>query len=308
MTMTTIASPAAGLPAPTPAPAAWVSLSPLFAVLVWTGNVLVTKQASGVIGPASITLYRWAIAFAVLTPFLAGAVWRKRALVLRHAPRLAFLGLLGMACYQGLAYEAARTASAVDMGVTVALMPLLSALVARALASEALSVRQVGGALLSLAGLVVLVTHGRPATLFEGAVHVGELLMLVAVASNALYGVLLRRWALPLSSWEQLYMQIAFGMLAVLPVWLAGPISPITHANAGLVAYAALPASIAAPFFWMTGVKHHGAPRASLFMNLLPLLVALGAWVLLGERFQGFHAIGGAMALAGVAWGLRAGK
>ncbi len=287
------------------APAAWVKLSPLFAVLVWAGNVLVTKRASGVIDPASITLYRWAIAFAVLTPFLAPAVWRKRAIVRRHAGKLAFLGLLGMSCYQGLAYEAARTASTVDMGVTVALMPLLSALVARAFASEAFSARQVGGALLSLAGLVVLVTHGRPAALFAGEVHVGELLMLVAVASNAVYGVLLRRWALPLGSWEQLYVQIAFGTLVVLPFWLAGPMTPVSGANAALVAYAALPASIAAPFFWMTGVKHHGAPRASLVMNLLPLLVALGAWAVFGERLHAFHAIGGAMALAGVAWGLR---
>lgn len=290
---------------PAPPPAAWVPFAPLFAVLVWTGNVLVTKRASVVIEPAAITFWRWAIAFAVLTPLLARAAWRRRAVVRAHWPRLALLGALGMSTYQGLAYEAARTASAVDMGVMTATMPLLSALVARAFAAQAPSRAQAGGAIVSLLGIAWLVTRGHPGALGAGGVHVGEGLMLVAVSSNALYGVLLRRWAIPLSSWQQVYVQIGFGTLAVLPFWIAGGLQPVTAASAPLVAYAALPASIAAPFFWVTGVKHHGAPRASLFLNLLPLFVALAAWLLLGEPLHAFHAVGGLLVLAGVAWGLR---
>jgi drug/metabolite transporter (DMT)-like permease len=304
--MTPTAAPTLGRAAAPPArTAAWVPFAPLFAVLVWTGNVLVTRRASAVIEPAAITFFRWAIAFAVLTPFLGRAVWRQRAVVRAHWPRLGLLGVLGMSTYQGLAYEAARTASAIDMGVMTATMPLLSALLARAFAAEAPSRAQAGGAIVSLLGIAWLVTRGHPAALAAGGVHVGEGLMLLAVSSNALYGVLLRRWAIPLTSWQQVYVQVGFGTLAVLPFWIAGGTQPVTAASAPLVAYAALPASIAAPFFWVTGVKHHGAPRASLFLNLLPLLVALAAWALLGEPLQAFHAVGGLLVLAGVAWGLR---
>ena len=59
--------------------------------------------------------------------------------------------------------------------------------------------------------------------------------MLIAVASNALYGVLLRRWALPLSTWQQLYVQIGFGVLELLPFWLTGPMSAITISSAPLI-------------------------------------------------------------------------
>lgn len=285
--------------------AAHFSFFPLLAVMIWTGNTLVTKLASAAIEPAAITFYRWLLAGLILTPFLLRSVWRQRAIVAAHWPKLAFLGFLGMGMYQGLAYEAAKTTSAINMGVVVALMPLLSTLLASLLAGEALTASRVGGAGLSLLGLVFLSTQGHPAELLNGAAHPGDALMLVAVASNALYGVLLKRWAVPLSTWQQLYVQIGFGALLVLPFWWLAPSSPITAHNIPLILYAGIPASIGAPFFWMSGIKRLGPARASLFMNLLPLFVALAAYTLLAEQLHAYHAVGGLLALAGVWWGQR---
>jgi drug/metabolite transporter (DMT)-like permease len=279
------------------------SFYPLLAVLVWTGNTLVTKMAAGAIEPAAITLYRWLLAGLVLTPFVARSVWQRRRIVAAHWHQLAFLGLLGMGMYQGLAYEAAKTTSAINMGVVVALMPLMSTLLASLLAGEAIRGARLGGAFLSLAGLVYLSTQGHPSDLLHGAAHVGDAIMLVAVASNALYGVLLKRWAVPLSTWQQLYVQIGFGLLAILPFWWLAPASPVTAQNLPLIMYAGTAASIGAPFFWMSGIKILGPARASLFMNLLPIFVAIAAASLLGEALHSYHAVGGLLALAGVWWG-----
>ncbi|WP_263140896.1 DMT family transporter [Pseudomonas sp. RIT-PI-AD] len=279
-------------------------LAPLGAILIWSGNTLVTKASAAAIDPASIAFYRWFLAWLILTPFLGFAVWRRRALVRAHAPRLAVLGALGMATYQGCAYLAAQTTSAVNMGVLVALMPLLSALLASALAGERLTPLRSTGTLVSLAGLLWLVARGQPERLWSGGMAVGDLWMLVAVGSNALYGVLLKRWASPLSTWQQLYVQIGFGSLALAPFWLAGPMTPIDGTNAPLILYAALPASLGAPFFWMTGIRRLGAARTALFMNLLPPLVAVLAWWLLGEALHGYHAVGGVIVLLGVTLGL----
>ena len=112
-------------------------------------------------------------------------------------------------------------------------------------------------------------------------------------------------WALPLSTWEQLYVQIGFGVLCLAPFWWLAPAAPITAHNLPLVLYAGTAASIGAPFCWMNGIKRIGPARAAVFMNLLPLLVALGAWGLLGERLHGYHAAGGALVLAGLLWSQR---
>ncbi|HEY4252566.1 MAG TPA: DMT family transporter [Roseomonas sp.] len=288
------------------APAAWqASLAPLATVLIWSGNTVVTKAAAGVIAPGSIAFYRWVLAFAVLLPCIGPAAWRGRAVAARHWGKLTVLGALGMVIYQSLAYVAAETTSAVNMGVILALMPLLSTLLASLLAAERLTAMRLAGGAVSLFGLVYLTSHGDPASLAQGGLHAGDALMLVAVLSNALYGVMLRRWSMPLPMWQQLFWQIGASVMMLVPIWLLGPISPITAASLPLILYAAIPTSLVAPLCWMIGIRDLGAARTALLINLLPLVVALLAWSVLGEELHAYHAIGGAMALLGVAMGLR---
>ncbi|WP_277962541.1 DMT family transporter [Pseudomonas sp. RIT-To-2] len=281
------------------------SLAPLCAVVIWAGNTIVTKAASVAIQPASIVFYRWLLAFALLSLFNGKGIWRNRHVVAQHWSKLMVLGVLGMAVYQGLAYQAALSMSAINMGVLVSLAPLMSALLSSAIAREAVPVRTLVGALLSLTGLVWLTSQGHPASLFQQSLQPGDGLMLIAIFANSLYGLLLKRWAVPLSTWQQLHVQVGFGVLVTLPIWLASPISPITVNNAPLILYAGVAASIGAPFFWMKGVHSLGAPRASLYLNLLPVLVAGVACVVLGEQLHSYHAVGGALALMGVAVGLQ---
>ena len=282
-----------------------LALAPLATMLIWSGNTVVTKAASGIIEPASISFYRWLIAFVILIPFIGPSAWKNRRLVLAHGHKLAALGMLGMVIYQSLAYEAARTTSAVSMGVLVALMPLVSTLLASALAAERLTVARIVGGLISLAGLVYLTARGDLSVLSHGGFHIGDGLMIIAILANSLYGVLLKRWALPLSLWQQLFWQIGFATLALLPIWLFSNISPITVNSLPLVLYAAIPTSLLAPFLWMMAIRDLGAGRSSLFINLLPVLIAALAYVFLGEALHLYHVIGGGLALIGVAIAVR---
>jgi drug/metabolite transporter (DMT)-like permease len=119
---------------------------------------------------------------------------------------------------------------------------------------------------------------------------------------------MLKHWAVPLPTWLQLFCQIGFATFLLVPIWLLGPISPITAANLPLILYAAIPTSLLAPLCWMIGIQRLGAARTSLFVNLLPIFVAGLAWAILDERLQSYHVIGGALALSGVGFGLRGTK
>ena len=278
----------------------WRTFAPLASVLIWTGNAIVTKAAASVIEPASITFYRWLLAFLVLAPFVGPSLWPRREVVWAHAVKLAVLGVLGMGLYQGLAYVAARTTSAVDIGVILGLMPLTTGVVAALIAGEPLSRRAIAGLLVSLVGFLIVSGKGDPLAWVHGP-QWGDAIMLIAVTSNAVYGSLVRRWAIPLTVWQQLLAQIGLSLPLLAIVWFAYPITPVTAANAPLILYAGLPASIGAPLFWLIGVKRLGAARTALFINLLPFSIALAAWLLLGDRPHGYHLIGAVVALAGVA-------
>lgn len=285
--------------------ALWAYAAPLGTVLIWSGNAIVTKAAADVIAPGSIAFYRWLLALVVLLPFVGPAAWRNREAAAALWPKLAAGGVLGMVIYQCLAYVAAETTSAVNMGVILALMPLFSTLLASVFAGERLTVARMVGGLISLVGLVYLTSAGDPASLVHGGLHIGDALMLVPVFANALYGVMLKRWAMALPVWQQLFWQILAATIVLVPVWLLGPVSPITRANLPFILYAAIPASLLAPLFWMIGIERLGAARTALTINLLPILVAGLAWLLLGERLRGYHYLGGGVALLGVVVGLR---
>ena len=58
--------------------------------------------------------------------------------------------------------------------------------------------------------------------------------------------------------------------------------------------------SLFAPFLWIQGVRHLGPNRASIFLNVMPVVTVAIAATFLGEKPHLFHLVGGAMALAGV--------
>ena len=286
-------------------PAPWAILAPLATVLIWSGNAIVTKAAADVIAPSAIAFYRWALALIVLIPFVAPAAWRNRAAAKAVWGKLAIGGLLGMVVYQCLAYVAAETTTAINMGVILALMPLFSTLLASVFASERLTTARIVGGLISIGGLVYLTSQGNPMNLVRGGLHLGDALMLIAVLANAFYGVMLKRWSITLPVWELLFWQILAATIILIPVWLTGPIEPITRAGVPLILFAAIPASLLAPLFWMIGIARLGAARTALTINLVPVFVALMAWLILGEQLHNYHYIGGGIALLGVVVGLR---
>lgn len=99
------------------------------------------------------------------------------------------------------------------------------------------------------------------------------------------------------------YMQALCALAVMLPAFLATP-APLRQLNAAtlpLIVYAGALASVVLPFLWIRGVAQPGPNRGAIFMNLLPVLTAAAAIVMLGEPVRSFHVIGGGLTLLGVA-------
>ncbi|WP_062742989.1 DMT family transporter [Erwinia persicina] len=273
---------------------------PLLAVLIWSVNAIVSKMSAAAIDPAAISFYRWLLALLVLTPFALPGVWRHRQQIARSWWKLLVLGLLGMVLYQSLAYYAAHSVSALFMGILNALIPLLTVLLSVVVMRLAPTVGILLGSLLSFCGPVWLVSAGQPAQLLSHGLGKGEMMMFAASASYALYGVLTKRWAIPLPNWQSLWVQIFFGVLLLTPNFLMAPDVSLNAQNIPLVLFAAIPASVIAPFLWIQGVMRMGASTASIFMNLVPIFTAIIAVTFLHESLHSYHFIGGGITLAGV--------
>ena len=275
-------------------------LPPLATVLIWSGNMTINQLSVGAIAPSSIAFLRWLLALAVMTPFVLPAVLRHRDEIRRQWPKLALLGLLGMGLWQGLAYVAAETTTATNMGILAAMVPLLTVLLSALILREPPTLGGVLGGVLAFVGVTVLLGRGNPLSLLQLQVALGDALMVVAATCYALYGVMLKRWSMNLPPWVMLYAQVCFAVLILLPPYLMGPMTPIDGQNIGLILYAGIPASVITTFLWMRAVRQIGANQSSIFINLMPLFSAVIAMIFLGERVAGFHFAGGLLILAGV--------
>lgn len=276
------------------------ALFPLLAVLIWSINAVVSKASATAIDPAAISFYRWLLALIVLTPFVLPSVLRNLKEVKQYWWKLLILGLLGMVLFQSLAYYAAHTVSALYIGIITSFIPLLTVLISLFVLSVVPTVGLALGGVLSLIGLVWLVSAGNPGQLLEHGIGSGEIMMFIASISYALYGVLTKRWAIPLPNWQSLYMQILFGVLLLLPNFLMTDNVQLNAHNIPLVAFAGIAASIIAPFLWIQGVIRLGANKTSIFMNLAPIFTAVIAVIFLREQLHSYHLIGGGITLLGV--------
>lgn len=273
---------------------------PLVAAVIWGGNAVVTKAAAGVIGPAEIAFWRWVAALALMSPFVLPGLLRGRHLQPGDLCRLAVLGALGGGLFPILAYFAAEHTSALNIGIIQSLMPLMSVILAIAVLGQHMTAGAALGGLVSLLGVALVVSQGRPGRLLSQPPNLGDALMIAAVLSYAVYSVLLRRWRLPATPFQSLYVQNIAAALSVMPLWLLLPRHGLDGGNIGLVLYAGILASIAAPLAWMLGIAAIGPARASMFFNLIPVVTAALAVALLGEQPGLPLLAGGALTLAGV--------
>jgi drug/metabolite transporter (DMT)-like permease len=275
-------------------------LYPLFTVMLWAGNNVITKAAAGRIFPAEIGFYRWLLAGLLFTPFLLGPVLRNRAQVKPILGKIAVLGVLGMAVYQSLAYYAAGITTATNIGIILSLVPVMTLGLSIATLGTTLTAGALVGAVVSLAGVLLVVSQGSWAVLVAHGVNLGDAMMLVAAFAYACYSLLLKKWQLRMPPLQLLYLQVLVAIVALFPLFLLSPKTGLNASNIPLVLYACIPVSMIAPLLWMKAITLLGPSRTTLFFNLVPIFTALVAALALGEQLAVYHFIGGALTLSGV--------
>ena len=129
--------------------------------LFFAGNVVIARSVAGHVPPVALSLYRWGIAFLIVLPFTIGHVRRDWPEIRRHVPLLTVLALTGYAGYNTMAYYGLQFTEAINALLTQSMGPVFVALWTLVLFGERLTLMQAGGIMVSLTGLLVLVSAKR---------------------------------------------------------------------------------------------------------------------------------------------------
>lgn len=274
------------------------------AALFWSGNFVLGRAVAGKIPPVALAFWRWVVALAVLAPLTWRAVRAAWPVLRRSWKVLVPLGILGVGNFNLFVYVGLGETTATNALLLNSACPAFILLFSFAAGLGRPSLRQVAGIALSLLGVVVIVTRGAPGAVLEVSFARGDLWVLAAVLSWAAYTILLARRPAGVPPLALLAVLIAIGVVWIAPFYAwelaRGARLRLDAASGAAILYVALLASIAAYALWNAGVAAIGASRAGVFLHLMPAFGAALAAVLLGESFEGFHAAGIALVLAGV--------
>lgn len=287
-----------------PSTVAMLSLAPA----LWAGNAIVGRLAHDLISPFALNFFRWCIAFVLLLP-LAWRVLRKDSPIWPLWRQYLLLGLLGIGCYNALLYLALKTSTPLNVTLVGSSMPVWMLAIGRLCWGTPVSRRQMGGALLSVLGVVVVMSRGDLQTLLKLRFVAGDLFMVLATIAWAFYTWLLSRSTGPQevkSHWASfLLAQILFGLLwsglftgaeAALGGFHFVPGWPLLST----LLFIAIGPAILAYRFWGMGVQRATPAIAGFFGNLIPLFTALLSIPVLGETPHLYHGIAFALIVAGI--------
>ncbi|WP_165871524.1 DMT family transporter [Flaviaesturariibacter flavus] len=268
----------------------------LLAVLLWSGNFIIARALHASVPPVALAFWRWLGATALLLPFALGALRREAAALRGRWAHNLGTALTGITLFNTFIYIAGRTVPAIHLaliGTTAA--PLFVLLFSFVFLRERLAGQTLMGALLCMAGLLVLLTNGNFSTL--GTLHFvsGDAWILAAALSFALYTLQVRRRPQGISPRAYLLVLFTTGTVLLLPayLWERAHTAPVnwTPVVAGSVAYLAVCASVLAFLAWNEAIRRIGPARTALFGNGIPLLSAIEAVLLLGEKVSAATAV-----------------
>jgi len=275
-----------------------------FMALCWAGNQVLGRAVAGHIPPITYSFLRWSLATMVVLPFALPHMRRDWPVIRSHWRYLAFVGAIGGGLFNTLQYIALNHTTALNSLVLNSTGPIFIALASFLIFREWLTVRQAGGMMVSMVGVLGIITKGDPDVLAALAFNIGDLLMLTGMATNGIYTALLRDR--PAIHWMSfLLVSFLVSALVVLPFLVAEIVSgarmEVTSFTLAAIAYVAVFPSVVAYICLTRGVELIGANRSGIFLHMIPLFGALLAIGLLSEPLRAFHVIGFALILCGVA-------
>jgi len=277
--------------------------------LLWAGNAIVGRMVRDAVPPMTLNLLRWSIALLVLLP-LGRAAFRAGQGVLANWRRYALLGLLGVGMYNSLQYLALQSSTPINVTLVASGMPVWMMLVGRLFFQVPVRRAQVLGALLSIAGVLVVLCRGDLDQLLGLRLVAGDVYMILATIAWSFYSwMLLQPKDAPSlrGDWAAfLLAQVGYGVLWCALFsgveWSLGPPSIAWSGNvAAALLFVAIGPAILAFASWGAGVRRAGPSIGAFFVNLTPLFTALLSSVFLGELPHAYHALAFALIVGGIA-------
>lgn len=276
----------------------------ILTTLFWSGNFVLSRGMHAVMPPLALSFWRWAAALLLLL-IVAHQHLRAQSSLLRiHGRYIVLQGLLGVLGFNTLLYLAMQYTTAINAVLVNSCIPVLIVLFSWLLYRETMSLRQCCGVLVSLLGVLWIMTKSNITSLLEVSFNQGDLLVLAAAVVWALYSSNLKRYPQGMHPLAYLTAISIIGLAAIFPLYLleliGGKSFEVNTATVITIGYVAIFASVLAFIFWNAAIRAIGANKAGPFVHLMPVFSTILAVLFLDESLAWHHGQGAFLIFGGI--------
>ena len=277
----------------------------ILTTLFWSGNFIVGKAASIFeIPPFTLNFYRWTFAWLILAPFTIKEIYIKKNYILENIKLILVLGITSITIFNSIVYYSLNFTQVISGVLMISTIPVMIIFFCWLLKIEKTNTYQIMGVIFSLSGVVVIITKADLSILLNLNFNKGDLWMVVAMFSWAMYSALLRKKKFELSQLSLLQTIISAGLIFLLPAYLI-ELSLGYRVNIHLpfvltLTYVVLFPGLASFIFWIKGISIIGSNRSGIFLHLMPIFSTAMAILIFNEKFMIFHIIGATLIIIGI--------
>lgn len=277
----------------------YVILFLILANLFWAGNYVFGKFVVAEMSPLQLTFSRWLVAVFLLFPI---AHWIERPdwkNVWREWKTLLVMSILGIIAYNFLLYEALRFTTSMNAALVNSINPAVIVLFSALLLKERISLKNSLGLIISLLGVLLVLTKGQLEQIFQLDYNQGDLIMLLAILVWTFYSIIGKKLKTtpPISATA---VSVFLGLVILLPfVLMSGIEYQLSQPAVIGLLYIGIFPSVGSFIFWNVSLRHIGAGRAGVFLNLIAVFTAILS-LLLGKTITSVQIIGGILVFIGV--------
>ena len=272
--------------------------------LFWSGNVVLGRAIRADVPPLALAFWRWVVSLMLTLPVALPHLRRQWPLLRRAWKPVVALGLLGVGAYNTFAYIALQSTPATNVVLLNSFIPVATLTLSGLFFKQQLGRRQWAGVLLSLWGVVAIVSRGNFTDLAGWHFNIGDLWMLGGICAWALYTLGLQWRPEGVHPMLLLAAFITVGLLALAPAYAweisSGRVIVLSAGALAGIAYAGFFPGFIGYIFYNRAVGEVGAGKASLFIHLMPVFGTLLAAVFLAEIPQPYHYAGIALIISGI--------
>ena len=273
--------------------------------LFWSGNFIVGKVATLFeIPPLTLNFYRWFLAFLILCPFTLKGVIMNYEEIKKNFLVLVIMGFTSISVFNSVVYYSLNYTQVLNGVLMISTIPVFIIFFSGLFKTESIRIYQIIGVIISLLGVISIITKLDLSLLLSLKLNKGDLWMLVAMISWTTYSLLLGKKKVKLEPFIFLQTIIIIGLLFLFPMYLAeflvGKKINFNFPVLMTIGYVVFFAGIGAYTFWNAAIKLIGPSRSGVFLHLMPIFSSLMAVFLLGEQFSFHHIVGTLLIISGI--------